>query len=527
MSQKISYLRDRRIIMLIIVFAALALLDVHYGLHFGIEFIGGTQIPVTLEKSVNASEMSSVISTIQQRVSTFGLKQVTVEGIGSSEIYVTLPSVSSTDINKTASIIQSQGRFLGVVNGVQAINGSAILPGSIGIVPPTTINNTVEWTVTFFITQTAANSFAKAVFGQANKPLYMFLDRPTGAIILINSSMLGNTSAGVTASEAETAMKHALAYNKAPLPLVVVYNNNASISAAESYLNVSKKSYTQVFASYNLPASLISYAKSLNYSIKLESKANMTPSFTEVGVGNFTLNTWPMVGLLSSPELNPSITNGSTGDSYEISGSAPTTLAYAQKLNFADNTSKSISSILTGGALPVQVVVGTPTSIPPTLGKSSLDISIIALVLAIVLVSIFIVIRYRKIFLVGPILITTLLELFIIISIIGLVGTIDLSAFAGMIAVVGTGVDAQIIITDEILSRKSSTEAAKTILGNAFYIVWADALLLIIAMLPLFFSTSLVEVIGFSESTIIGALMGVLVTRPAYGAIVSKHYVNS
>ena len=202
MSQKISYLRDRRIIMLIIVFAALALLDVHYGLHFGIEFIGGTQIPVTLEKSVNASEMSSVISTIQQRVSTFGLKQVTVEGIGSSEIYVTLPSVSSTDINKTASIIQSQGRFLGVVNGVQAINGSAILPGSIGIVPPTTINNTVEWTVTFFITQTAANSFAKAVFGQANKPLYMFLDRPTGAIILINSSMLGNTSAGVTASEA-------------------------------------------------------------------------------------------------------------------------------------------------------------------------------------------------------------------------------------------------------------------------------------------------------------------------------------
>jgi preprotein translocase subunit SecD len=54
--------------------------------------------------------------------------------------------------------------------------------------------------------------------------------------------------------------------------------------------------------------------------------------------------------------------------------------------------------------------------------------------------------------------------------------------------------------------------------------VWVDALLLVVAMLPLFFSTSMVDVIGFSESTIIGALLGVLITRPAYGAILSKHY---
>ena len=64
----------------------------------------------------------------------------------------------------------------------------------------------------------------------------------------------------------------------------------------------------------------------------------------------------------------------------------------------------------------------------------------------------------------------------------------------------------------------------KTVLENAFYIIWTDALLLVVAMLPLFFSTSLVQVIGFSESTIIGALLGVVITRPAYSAIVSRHY---
>jgi Preprotein translocase subunit SecD len=121
-------------------------------------------------------------------------------------------------------------------------------------------------------------------------------------------------------------------------------------------------------------------------------------------------------------------------------------------------------------------------------------------------------------------MLTTFFELFIIFSVIGLVGTIDLSAVAGMIAIVGTGVDAQIIITDEVLAGFGKHGTTRILLGNAFYIVWADAMLLVIAMVPLFFSTSLVQVIGFSESTIIGALLGVLITRPAYGAIIGKHY---
>jgi Preprotein translocase subunit SecD len=110
------------------------------------------------------------------------------------------------------------------------------------------------------------------------------------------------------------------------------------------------------------------------------------------------------------------------------------------------------------------------------------------------------------------------------VSIIGLIGTIDLAAVAGMIAVVGTGVDAQIIITDEVLIKRTAGSSTKLLLGNAFYIVWADAALLVVAMLPLLFSTSLVSIIGFSESTIIGALMGIFITRPAYGALISKHF---
>ncbi len=77
-----SYLRDRRIITLIIVVAFLLAIDLYYGLHFGIEFIGGTQIPVALTHNVNVTAMSALIAALQQRLSTFGLEQVTIEGVG-------------------------------------------------------------------------------------------------------------------------------------------------------------------------------------------------------------------------------------------------------------------------------------------------------------------------------------------------------------------------------------------------------------------------------------------------------------
>ena len=183
-----SYLKDRRIIVLIVISALLAVCDLHYGLHLGIEFAGGTQIPITLAHPLNASAMSSLISSLQQRVSTFGLKQVTVEGIGDSEVYVVIPTVTGSEINQTISIIQSQGRFDGYVNGQEAINGSGILTGSIGQPPATVLNGTAEWSVTFFITQAAAARFASVVFGQGNKPLYMFLDRPTSTVVIFNGS---------------------------------------------------------------------------------------------------------------------------------------------------------------------------------------------------------------------------------------------------------------------------------------------------------------------------------------------------
>ncbi|MGC8710740.1 MAG: hypothetical protein ACP5RF_04015 [Candidatus Micrarchaeia archaeon] len=530
-----AYLKDRRILFLISIIVILALLDFFYGagppyyLHFGIEFTQGTQIPVTLEQSVNPDTMSNIISILQQRVSTFGLKEVTIEGVGSSNIYITIPSVSGKDINDTISIIESQGVFDGIVNGKEAINGSSILSGSIGALPPTTSNDNVSWAVNFFITQSAAERFAKVVFGQANQPLYMFLDRPTTAIVLLNSSLLqASLPQGMSMQQAITAIDNAVAFGNMTIPVELLNANGNNWNSLYNFFLTHNTIYNKVILAKNTPSIIIDNLSRMNYTLQYVTASNMTPIMMPVytsqspGTATFIVNSWPAIGLLSSPLLSPGVTNGSIGQSYQISGFAPISLSLQDKLTYAQTQAQTIASVLSGGALPVHVIVGTPTTMPPTLGKHFLYISAIAALLAVVIVSIVIMLRYRRFFLIMPIMLTTFAELFIILSIIGLIGTIDLAAVAGMIAVVGTGVDAQIIITDEIISGKS--EAIKLRLSNAFYIVWADAILLVIAMLPLLFSTSLVSIIGFSESTILGALLGVLITRPAYGAIVSIHY---
>src|SRR3989338_3001884 len=85
-------LNDRRVrIVALVLLAAIAIVALR-GLHFGIEFDGGTRIPITLERPVTDSqEMAGIIEIIKARATKFGLTQVVVRGVGASEVYVEVP----------------------------------------------------------------------------------------------------------------------------------------------------------------------------------------------------------------------------------------------------------------------------------------------------------------------------------------------------------------------------------------------------------------------------------------------------
>jgi preprotein translocase subunit SecD len=116
---------------------------------------------------------------------------------------------------------------------------------------------------------------------------------------------------------------------------------------------------------------------------------------------------------------------------------------------------------------------------------------------------------------------TAAAEVFILLGFASSIGlALDLSHIAGFIAVIGTGVDDLIIIADEILQQGEvrTGKVFESRFRKAFWVIGAAAATTIIALSPLAV-LSLGDLQGFAIVTIVGVLIGVLVTRPAYGNI--------
>ena len=180
---------------------------------------------------------------------------------------------------------------------------------------------------------------------------------------------------------------------------------------------------------------------------------------------------------------------------------------------------KMLQSILESGALPTKISIEKIDSISPTLGAKFMQTAIASIITAIIAVSILIFIRYKDFRIAIPIFLTSVSEVIIILGFAAWIHwTIDLAAIAGIIAAVGTGIDAQIVITDEGRKKGRAIESMKSRLKNAFFIIFTAAATTIAAMTPLMFVGAGV-VKGFAITTILGVLIGVIITRPAYGKI--------
>ena len=138
--------------------------------------------------------------------------------------------------------------------------------------------------------------------------------------------------------------------------------------------------------------------------------------------------------------------------------------------------------------------------------------------LATIGVALVIYLRYRKLQIVIPMMITVVVEIYLILGFAALFKqNLDLAAIAAILAAVGTGVDDQIVITDEILFGGSG--ATKQQIKKAFFVILAAYAATVAAMLPLLRAGAGL-LTGFAIVTIVGVTIGVLITRPAFGAIV-------
>ncbi|MFA5333856.1 MAG: hypothetical protein WC376_05170 [Candidatus Nanoarchaeia archaeon] len=182
---------------------------------------------------------------------------------------------------------------------------------------------------------------------------------------------------------------------------------------------------------------------------------------------------------------------------------------------------KELKSMIQSDKLPVKMNIDNIQDISPKLGGEFLSNIVMVFFIAILCVDIIIAFRYKDFRIALPIIFVTLTEIIITLGAATLMHwTFDIAAIAGLIASVGTGVDDQIIITDEVLGNKDDNAKLnlKQKMKSAFFIVIAAFTTSVAVMIPLNFAGAGV-LKGFASTNIIAITIGVLITRPAYSKI--------
>jgi len=228
----------------------------------------------------------------------------------------------------------------------------------------------------------------------------------------------------------------------------------------------------------------------------------------------------------------------------------------------------SMQTVLRSGALPVGLETVSVDVISPRLGSTFFESTAYAAALAAIIVVALVLIRYRSLKVAIPLIFISFSEVLIIVGVaasndskiwisalainalivglaywkkehvdtsgvmgaflvplVGLIAwTIDLAAIAGVVAIIGTGVNHQIIIADETIvkteeEKKKKTYFFKDHIKRAFFIIFGSAATTLAAMAPLII-LGIGMIRGFAITALVGTLIGILVTRPAYAGII-------
>ncbi len=179
-----------------------------------------------------------------------------------------------------------------------------------------------------------------------------------------------------------------------------------------------------------------------------------------------------------------------------------------------------LQTILITGSLPYKLEIVKLDNISPVLGKEFTRSILTAGLAALIIVSLIIFFRYKKIKSSLALLITSISEIIIILGIASLIEwNLDLPSIAGILATIGIGIDQQIIILDE--ARQDLSLSIKRRLKRAFSIILGAYFTAVVALLPLLWvGAGLLK--GFAVTTIIGITAGVLITRPALSDMIRK-----
>ncbi|MFB6292333.1 MAG: hypothetical protein ABEI58_02975 [Candidatus Nanohaloarchaea archaeon] len=531
-----SLMKEWRIwVLLLSLMVSLILLSPHYvqqddgdvaiatSINKGLDLKGGTRVLLDLN-STNESEAAAnqVKGVLETRISAFGLTQTDVRTVRLGDDYKIQVEVANTNRTRLEKLISREGSFesrmpvriTGTENftlrnphtfrktdaGV-VVDGTAYSPGDVFYLEGTEKNGTK------FVFQNASET-------RANLEVVMYDGRDVQQVLRSDALVQGSRSGGYSFR----------------FPVVISRESAENVQrVAQNYDTVFLQQQAYLGFADGSPAKLRLYVDG-----NLQSTLNIAASFKRNVV------------------TQPTISGG------------------AQTAEEARAQMRELQSILESGRLPYPVQIESISTISASLGEEFMAAAFISIVASLIAVGLLVFVRYSNPKIALPIVLTGSSEVFILIGVwFSTVATLDLASIAGIIAAVGTGVDDQIIITDE--SGREKIRSWKKRMKRAFFVIFTSAASTIGAMMPLvtpeisslgvgaaglglisytlytkgtnphylvigglavtvstfawFMNPSafaLQAVKGFAITTILGVMVGITLTRPAYAKILEE-----
>lgn len=526
---------------IILIIASLTILATS-GLKFGVDFSGGTAFQVVLEKPVSAEELSQAASILGRRLDWSGSKDARVTPSGSQYITIQIAESDPDEIASLRSVLLKQGNFEAVLNGDVLFSGEDIRtiykdPSRGYGTQEITRGVDYQWSLPFLLSPESAKRFAQMTFHKCTptgfsggtideryecEKTYFFIDRPTDAIMIIDkTTYLEEKDVPVIPGLYSSSFPIEDLLDQLTSPYYIVDGNLTSSEVLE--LQEHFNTYSKVIISPLVSIEVKEQLDEIGFKVISVTKQEEMPWI------------WDATGLKSVISITPGIAN------MDVSSMESSRFQTFSQLNITGRADSYASSkerldelllILESGSLPIAIDSISTESISPFLGKSFLKTSLWIGIFAILTVAIVLFIRYKRFSLAGPIILTSASEILILLGILSLMNfRLDLAAVAGILATIGTGVDDNIIIIDELLRGKKKDEAEhnESLLKKvkkAFFIMFAAAATAAATMFPIiFFSLGLGKLVGFAVTILIGTAIGIFIVRPVYAQI-ARHIVS-
>jgi preprotein translocase subunit SecD len=514
------------------------------GPDYGIEFTGGTYFTIKLEEKVSPDDMARVTSLISNRVDKFGLKDSRVNSLGPDLVGVQIAETDPKNVAEIESILKTQAKFEAMLDGNVLFAGSDIK--QISKDPATgygllKVQGGYEWRLPFTLSQQAAENFSKKIFHKCTptgydpnsgstydcEDTYFFIDRPFDGIIIITQSVFSSDSAlmaeGNPSENIPKEQSVDLLLQNSGVPYFIIPDSNtfagSQIEEIKELATKKKKAVVHPSISPEIKKKLAEFGYKIVEPVDEKDKVPWV--WTALGARQIIALTPEITGF--EPYIE-NVKDARINAQIYIRG-------FSETSEGAEKELKELNILLETGSLPIGIESISKETISPTLGQEFLKTSFLIGIVAIISVALLIFLRYKKPYLALPIIFIGISEVIITVGVAILIKVrFDLSSVTGIIAAVGTGLNDQIVILDELLKGGTATSEITYTnrIKKAFFIVVAAAMTTGAALFPLiiFSSQGFGKLAGFAITEMLGILVGVLISRPAF-SVVAEHILKT